>query len=35
MSKDMMQANVTFVSLAEVLLPGYVIRYLTDILKEP
>lgn len=35
MRKDMMQANVAFVSLAETLLPGYIIQYLTDILREP
>lgn len=35
MKKDMMQANVTFVSLTETLLPGYIIQYLTDLLIQP
>lgn len=34
MRKDMMQANVTFVSLAEASLPGYIIQYLTDLLIQ-
>lgn len=35
MKKAMMQANVTFVSLTETLLPEYIIQYLTDLLIQP